>query len=98
MRTLCVLCAKSLQSCPTRSDLITYQAPLSMEFSRQEHWSGLRVLLQESNPHLLHLLHWQAGSLPLVPPGKPNESLGEDKFTKVNQSTALRQLTINPKI
>ena len=25
---------------------------------------------QELNLHLLHLLHWQAGSLPLVPPGK----------------------------
>ena len=25
---------------------------------------------QESNPHLLCLLHWQVGSLPLVPPGK----------------------------
>ena len=25
---------------------------------------------QGSNPHLLCLLHWQAGSLPLVPPGK----------------------------
>ena len=26
---------------------------------------------QGSNPHLLHLLHWQVGSLPLEPPGKP---------------------------
>ena len=26
---------------------------------------------QGSNPHLLCLLHWQVGSLPLVPPGKP---------------------------
>ena len=26
---------------------------------------------QGSNPHLLRLLRWQAGSLPLVPPGKP---------------------------
>ena len=25
---------------------------------------------QGSNPHLLCLLHWQAGSLPLAPPGK----------------------------
>ena len=36
---------------------------------------GCRFLLQGffptqgSYPHLLHLLHWQAGSLPLVPPG-----------------------------
>ena len=28
---------------------------------------------QESNPRLLCLLHWQAGSLLLVPPGKPPE-------------------------
>ena len=28
-------------------------------------------LTQESNLNLLHLLHWQAGSLPLVPPGNP---------------------------
>ena len=26
---------------------------------------------QGSNPHLLRLLHWQADSLPTVPPGKP---------------------------
>jgi len=26
---------------------------------------------QESNPRLLVLLHWQAGYLPRVPPGKP---------------------------
>ena len=28
-------------------------------------------LTQGSNPHLLHLLHWQVGSLSLAPPGKP---------------------------
>ena len=28
-------------------------------------------LTRESNPRLLHLLHWQADSLPLAPPGKP---------------------------
>ena len=38
---------------------------------------GCHVLLQGifptqgSNPRLLRLLHWQTGSLPLVPPGKP---------------------------
>ena len=37
---------------------------------------GYYALLQgifpthESNLHLLHLLHWEVGSLPLVPPGK----------------------------
>ena len=28
-------------------------------------------LTQGLNPHVLHILHWQANSLPLVPPGKP---------------------------
>ena len=35
--------AKSLQSCPTLCDRIdcSHQAPPSLGFSRQEHWSGL---------------------------------------------------------
>ena len=28
--------------------------------------------IQELNPGLLGLLHWEAGSLPLMPPGKPH--------------------------
>ena len=28
-------------------------------------------LMEGANLHLLHLLHWQVGSLPLAPPGKP---------------------------
>ena len=36
------------------------------------HFLLQRILLtQESNLHLLRLLHCQAGSLPLIPPGKP---------------------------
>ena len=52
---------------------VANQAPLSVRFSRQEYWSGLPspppgdLLTQGSNPHLLCLLHWQAGSLPLMP-------------------------------
>ena len=48
-------------------------------FSRQEHWSGLPFPSPGDLPHpgtgrklrLLRLLHWQVGSLPLAPPGKP---------------------------
>ena len=53
------------------------QAPLSMGFSKQEYWSGGHALFQGifptqgSNLHPSCLLHWQVGSLPLVPPGKP---------------------------
>ena len=31
---------------------------------------------QGSNPHLLHLLHWKVGSLPLASPGKPRMNGG----------------------
>ena len=54
-----------------------HQSPLSMGFSRQEYWSGCHTLLQGIfptqglDPSLLGLLCWQAGSLPLAPPGKP---------------------------
>ena len=56
---------------------IACHAPVSMEFSRQEYWSGLHFPLQGlfptqgSNAALLCLLHWQTDSLPLAPPGKP---------------------------
>ena len=62
---------------------VAHQAPLSMGFSRQEYFPGTSAgvgyhfLLQGifptqgSNPYLFHLLRWQVGSLPLVPPGSP---------------------------
>ena len=67
------------QSCLTLSTLrtVAHQASLYMGFSRRESWSGLHALLhgifltQGSNPRVLCLLHWQAGSLPLAPLGKP---------------------------
>ena len=57
---------------------VARQASLSMEFSRQEYWSGCHFLLQGifptqgSNLHLLFLLHWQEPipSSPLELPGK----------------------------
>ena len=49
---------------------VARQPPLSMEFSRKEYWIGCIFLLQGIFPtqglHLLHLLHWQMGSLPLA--------------------------------
>ena len=59
---------------------IACQAPLSMGFSRKEYWSGLPFPspgifpTQGSNTRLLYLLHRQAGSLPLAPPGKPGKT------------------------
>ena len=55
-----------------------HQAPLSMGFFRYKDWSGFLAflqgifLIQGLNPRLLCLLHWQAGSLPLEPHGKPS--------------------------
>ena len=69
--------AKLLQSLFATVWTVAHLAPLSMGFSRQIYWSGCHSLLQGIfltqglNPRLLGLLHWQAGSLPLVPPGKP---------------------------
>ena len=43
INTIVAAAAKSFQSCPTLCDPImaAHQAPLSLRFSRQEHWSGL---------------------------------------------------------
>ena len=52
---------------------VVHQAPLSMGFSRQDHWSGLPFPLpgifitQGWNPLLLH---WQVDALPLEPTWK----------------------------
>ena len=57
---------------------VAHQAPLSMGFSRQEYWSGLPCSppgdLPDTGikPCFSCLLHWQVGSLLLVPPGKPH--------------------------
>ena len=55
------------------------QAPLSMQFPRQEYWKGLPFplqgffLTQELNPHLLHLLLDRCYTNEL--PGKPLQSI-----------------------
>ena len=56
---------------------VAHQAPLSMEFSRQEDWNGVPFSTSGFFPthglslHFLHLMHWQADSLPLHHPGSP---------------------------
>ena len=72
--------AKSLQSCPTLCNPMDCSPPGSSVHGDSPGKSpgvGCHGLLQGifltqgSNPHLLYLPHWQAGSLQLVPPGKP---------------------------
>ena len=101
---LLLSCFSHVWLCAT-PEMAAHQAPPSLGFSKQEHWSGLpfpspmhesekwkwscSVVSNSSRPHglqptkLLHpwdfpgkstglgCLHWQADSLPLVPPGKP---------------------------
>ena len=59
-----------------------HQTSLSMGFSSPEYWSGLPFpsLGDLPNPGielmcLMSNLHWQAGSLPLAPPGKPQVNI-----------------------
>ena len=67
------------QLCLTLCDPVDCSSPgsLSMDSPGKTTGVGCYALLQGIfpiqglNPRLLHLLHWQAGSLPLAPPGKP---------------------------
>ena len=89
------MCVRLCQVVSVTSDSVTpwtvaHQAPLSMEFSRQEYWSGLPWPSPGDPPDSgiehtsLCLLHWQVSCLPLVPPGKPQyEKDSSDKFPKL---------------
>ena len=80
-RFLCML------SCPVVSNSLRPhgQQPARLlcpwNFSGKNTWVGCHFLLQGIfpiqglNPCVLSLLHWQADSLSLVPPGKPHASL-----------------------
>ena len=55
---------------------VAHQTPLSMQFCRQEYWSGLHFLLQGnllSQGSNSHLLHWQVGSLQQSHQGSPRK-------------------------
>ena len=71
--------AKSFQSCPALCDPVDYSPPGSSVLGDSPGKNtvvGCHALLQGifltqgSNMHLLCLLCWQVGSLPLAPPGK----------------------------
>ena len=81
LRSFELSCFSCVQICVTPWT-VACQAPLSMEFSRQEEWSGLPCPspgdLANSGIETVSLtsnLHWQVGSLPLVLPGKPHWDL-----------------------
>ena len=70
--------AKSLQLCRSLCNPMDGSPPgssvhghsLGKNIGKHCHFLLQRIFLtQGSNTRLLHLLHWQAGSLPLAPPG-----------------------------
>ena len=76
MESVCVR-AKLLQSCPILCNPMNCSLPVSSVHGDSQGKNtgvGYRAFLQGifltqgSNPSLLPLLHWQVGSLPLVPP------------------------------
>ena len=95
--------AKSLQLCLTLCYTMDYNPPGSSVHGLLQARNiavGCHALLQVifptqgSNPCLLQLLLWQAGSLSLVPPGKittchtgPHRGLTQDKVNKQGQGT-----------
>ena len=70
---------------------VACQAPLPVEFSRQEYWSRWPFptpgdlpnpgMEPTSNPRLLHLLHCRH-ILYLVPPGRTNYTINEGQFSQ----------------
>ena len=68
------------------------QIPLSMKFSRQEYWSGFAMPSSRNlpEPRLFRLLHWQTGSLPLAPPGKPEREGLSPKYNYCLQNEISR--------
>ena len=82
----------SIMSDSVTPGIVAHQAPLFMEFSRQEYWSGLPCLppgdlpnpgIKPRSPTL------QADSLPSEPPGKP-------KDTGVGSLSLLQGILTNP--
>ena len=77
LKAILLMCSVSHLQLFVNPLTVACQAPLSMEFSMQKYWSGLPFPTPwffpapESNPHHLHLLHWQGNSLPLCHLGSP---------------------------
>ena len=66
-----------------------------MKFSKQEYWSGVPLREDSCFPtqgldrHLLHLLHWQMDSVPIVLPGKPLVALTVKNLPTVQETRVI---------
>ena len=96
----CALCLVT-QSCLALCDLMDCSPPGSSVYGDSAGKNtrvGCHALLQEivltqgSNPpRLLHLLHWQVGSLSLAPLGKPLENLRSNYFSNSERKRQMDQ-------
>ena len=74
----------------------------SMGFSRQEYWSGLPFPSPGDLPDpgidvtgfCYIYLHWQAGSLPLAPPGKPISNYVRFQKSQNSKKTVKRSVAV----
>ena len=101
------VCVLATQLCPTLYDPMGCSPPVSSVHgifqARILEW--IAILLQgifptqESNPHLLCLLHWQVGSLPPAPSGKPSswgpELVGKAKGTGAEVAVTVQGLGLD---
>ena len=98
MLLLLLSCFSHGQLCAT-PETAAHQAPSSLGFSRQEHWSGLPSLFQDIfptqglNPRLLHLLHCR--QIP-EPPGKPN--VHPDSAATCNPHESKEKVKTRPRV
>ena len=99
---MCLVCAKSLQSCPTLCNPIDCSPPGSSVHgilqTRILEWVAPSPGIfptQGLNSCLLCLLYWRAGSLPLMPSGKPWSSICGSKSFWSNR-ISLNKMTENP--
>ena len=84
----CTRVSSVTQSCPTLCDRMDCTLPGSSVHgilqARILEWVVIPFFrgifpTQRSDPHLLRLLHWHAGSLPLAPHGKPHPEKSRSK-------------------
>ena len=96
----CVGVCSVIQSCLTLCDPMDCSPPGSSVHGILQAWilewdchvllHGI-FLIQGWSPSLLYLLHWQVGSLPSLPPGKPRQ--GTTIFIKENTMKKLLKIT-----
>ena len=91
---MCAVLSHSVVSNSVTPWTVACQPPLSKGFSKQEYWSGFPGPPSGSSPprdqtcDVLHLLHCQASSLPLVPP-RGNTNFSSVQFSRSVVSDSL---------